>query len=197
MSPLRGTDDSGYSAGREGDFDELLISGNFSEENCREYPLTICVGWLGLRERQISMWERDFRLHRSELLTTLVDIRDSLAVLYQKMDRLCGGGDCYLALALSTVPTVVQGYYDEFLTAYDATSGVLQYYVAYANHYKHKYEEGEIPAPEPGGMQKGLFDGFAYLRKSLRNLAEKLADPALSPTAPGRNTPDGPGRRTA
>jgi hypothetical protein len=202
MATPRGTGDSGSSAGHEGDFDELLISGNFSEENCREYPLTTCISWLRLREHEVSMWERDFRLHQSELHNTLVDIRKRLTDLYKKMDRLCEGERCYLVLMLRTVPAAVQGYYNEFLAAHDTIGDALRAYIAYARHYELKYAKGELPARQPQGhrpedMRKSLFDSFALLKTALRNLVEALADPAVQPAVPGQDTPDGPERRSA
>jgi hypothetical protein len=197
MAPPGGTGDSRSPAGHADDFDQLLLSEDFGAENCRDYPMTDCVSWLRLRERQVSMWERDFRQHRSQLHRTLADIRESLEALYQRMDRLGGEGDCYLAMTLNAIPVPVQGYYDEFLAAYDDTSRVLQDYVAYANHYQRRYENGEIPEPEPPDMQKKLLSGFAYLKKALHGLAEKLADLAAQSADSGQDTPDGPDRRTA
>src|ERR1700692_2258030 len=129
MAPPGGTGDSGSAAGREGAFDKLLISGNFSEKNRRDYPMMACASWLDLRAHQVSMWKYDFRANQSNPHDTLVEIRDGLAGLYKKMDRLCEGRNCYLAMTLSTIPVVVNGFYGEFLTAYDRISRLLQHYI--------------------------------------------------------------------
>ncbi|MGH3295173.1 MAG: hypothetical protein ACRDP7_25585 [Trebonia sp.] len=100
-------------------------------------------------------------------------------------------------MTLAEIPIPVQGYYDEFLAAYDDTSRVLQDYVAYANHYQRRYENGEIPEPEPPDMQTKLLAGFAYLKKALHGLIEKVADLAVQSADPGQDTPDRPDRRTA
>ena len=198
METPGGTGDSaGSSAGGASDFGKLLLSGDFSEGNREDYPLTVCVSWLRLRRHQVSMWERDFRQHQSELLKALVDIREDLANLYNRMDRLCEGENCYLYLTLSTLPPAVQDYYGEFLTAYDHISRVLRRYVAYAHHYETNYEKGEMPEDEPEDLQEKLFENFDLLKEALRNLAEELAPLVAQSADPGQDTPGGPDRRSA
>jgi hypothetical protein len=192
MAPGGTGDFVGPVGGGADDFGKLLLSGNFSEDNRRKYPLTDCVSWLSLREHQISLWEYDVRQHQSKLLQTLVDTRDNFTNLHSRMARLCEGGDCYLALTLGRLPDSVKGYYGEFLAAYDHLSVILRRYIAYANHYETKYKQGEMPDDEPENIQVNLFEDFASLKEALRNLALELADHAAEPAHAAQDTPDGP-----
>ena len=135
MDPPDDASESGLPAGRELEFDKLLISESFSREKRGDHSLTTCVRWLRLREYEASIWQRDFRLNRSQLHETLTGIRGNLEKLFIKMDRLCEGPRSYLAVGLGEVPAKIKNYYKEFLRAYDGICDVLREYIAYANHY--------------------------------------------------------------
>jgi hypothetical protein len=198
MATPGGTGDfAGPVVGGADEFGRLLHSGNFSGDNRRRYPLTACVSWLRLRVRQVSLWEYDFRQHQSQLLNTLNDMRNNLTTLHSRMARLCEGDDCYLALTLDAFPTTVQGYYGEFLTAYDHLNRILRRYIAYANHYKVKYEKGEMPDEEPEDLQEKLFANFDSLKEALSNLAQELAADADESAGSGQDAPGGPEFRSA
>ncbi|HEY6496865.1 MAG TPA: hypothetical protein VIZ43_26615 [Trebonia sp.] len=197
MASPGGTADSGSSAGLEADFGKLLISDNFTEQNCRDYPLTTCVRWLGWSVHQLSMREDDFREDESDLHRTLVEIRDNLVKLYRSVNRLCEGESCYLSVTLGPLPSAIAGYYNEFLAAYDGIRRILRQYIAYANHYEVKYAQGAIPDAEPEDIQEKLFANFALLKEALVNLAEELNHQAAKPASPGPDAPDGPERQTA
>lgn len=197
MASSGGTDNPGIPTGLKDDFDELLNSGNFNEDNRRKYPPTDCVSWLDRRERQIFLWERDFREGQSELFETLNGIRAILSKLYNRMDRLCEGEDCYLALARGAPPDTVQRYFAEFIKSYDHLSRILRRYIAYANHYKIKFKKGEMPDEEPEDIQEKLFEELAALKVALRNLAQEVADHADESADSGEDTPDGPKSRSA
>lgn len=143
------------------------------------------------------MWEREFRQHQSKLLTTLRDIEKGLAGLYQRMDRLCDGDNCYVAQTLSPLADAVVILYSDFLTAYDNIRRVLRRYIAYANHYESKFKEGEMPNEEPAGIQEELFENFALLKAALRILAEAVGAQAVQSADPGHDTPDRSERHSA
>ncbi len=203
MSTPGGTSESGLPAGSELKFDTLLISGSFSQDNCRDYSLATCVSWLRLRKYEISMWKHEFRLNRSELYETLTGIRGNLEKLYSKMDRLCDVRQSYLVVKLRRIPATTQAYYREFLAANDEIGDVLHEYIAYANHYNVRYERGELPdinplhaRPQPE-IRRDLFEKLDLLMTALGNLAGSLEDPSVEIADVGQDAPVGPERRPA
>lgn len=184
-------------------FDSLLISESFSQDNCRDYPLTACVSWLHSRVAVVSTWPHDFRMNRADLPRALTQIQDNLLSLYRKMNRLCEGPRSYLAACLEDIPETTKKYYGEFTRTYDRIGDALDEYKAYANHYETSLKEGKIPqtkptrARRPDQIREDLFENLETLLVALRNLADSLEGLPARTADDDQDPPDEPRRRTA
>jgi hypothetical protein len=171
---------AGVPDGRIQDFGDLLLSGNFSDDNIRKFPLTICMEWLRLRNDEIKLWKEDFNRHRGNLPRALADMRASVEEMFNRVTWLCSGHQCYLSAALREIPEAAGDYYDEFTQFYNAACDELDEYMAYAHHYETKYKQGERPdtqspnARKPSEIRAELLASLDGIKVALSNLAASL-----------------------
>jgi hypothetical protein len=194
---------AGVPEGHARDFGELLLSGDFNDDNIRKFPLTICVKWLRLRDDEVRLWKEDFNRNRGKLNKALADMRASLEKMFDRVTWLCSGRQCYLSAALREVPKEAEDYYDEFTHFYNAACDELDEYVAYAHHYETKYQQGERPDTQsphtrkPAEIRAELLASLDSIKETMGNLAASLERSSKHLPGPGPDFPSQSQSRSA
>lgn len=161
-------------------FDQLLVTGQF-EGNLYTYTMRmVCLGWLQIREREVSRWIYKFRTSGPKLHLSLLELHRDLMALYESMDRFCGGAHSYLAMS-NVVNADMKMAFDTFLEVWDGLPALLQTYLLYARQHDAAYEQASVinataDGVQPHELRRDLLEKLKLLQTSLELLISTIRD---------------------
>jgi len=163
-------------------FDLLITSGYFQGNGYKAEMRLICLSWLQVREEEIELWIRRYRISEPELLhPPLLELYKNLVDLYKRIDGLCGGSYSYLATGKVRINNVTQKALEEFVEIWDEMRPVLRRYLLFAKSNDDACRQGKVinvraPGLNPDELEKELIIKLKLLQKALSRLANGIRD---------------------
>jgi len=162
-------------------FDLLITSGYFQGNGYRTGMRSICLSWLQVREEEMTLWIHRYRVIGPELHAPLLELRNNLVGLYDRIDGLCIGSQPYLATGNVRMNDIVRKALEEFVEIWDDVPPLFQRYLLFARSYDEAYRQGKVinvnaAGLKPDELSKELIAKLKLLQRALMRLVNGIRD---------------------